>query len=556
MTTKQALLKELEKIFEHTTQQTIFHRRSNEYLYKGLAWVYLWWVKASKVKGLLEEQYTLHNIGGHNVAGEEKFTRLLRLTWQLDWADESKATLQQWSHALRELHKEYESNKDAYRSNAEERLAQFIEASGGLRKLIGADKYYVDENNEPNKKSKSKSGRNEDDAALIESKHLELGVQHFATAKAITSIQSTKPISVNRLGYALALIRSKPNGSFAVLATVSEEAQIRKAIIASYKRDSTAAPSVLQLLTEIIGTQSIPLALERHRDTLQDSRRVKTDSGEVLTVKQYKRLLFRKQQRDIVLSENRTACSVVTVVKPKASILASSKDVFLRVQDRRYLEQAIIQQQDLSIYTANDKAKVPVLRDTEVKASHRLVVENKLLKSRRAIYFYGLDTVGEHGRAQADVNAEYSEPVLWTASVDKLWIENLYVGFVGSWLNEYGEHITRPKHKTIRVELGRTQLVFKHHGERGNLTTASKIFDIANVGHTSKPIKPIFLTKDLLPVLASLSAADLVGSVKIAVNEDVLTLSYKTTLAAYTISVPTCTASAKRNGVAFAAYGG
>ena len=81
MTTKQALIKELEKIFEHTTQQTVFRNRSNEYLYKGLAWVYLWWVKASKVKGLLDEQYKLHNIGGHNVVGEEKFTRLLRLTW-------------------------------------------------------------------------------------------------------------------------------------------------------------------------------------------------------------------------------------------------------------------------------------------------------------------------------------------------------------------------------------------------------------------------------------------------------------------------------------------
>jgi hypothetical protein len=281
------------------------------------------------------------------------------------------------------------------------------------------------------------------------------------------------------LGYALALIRSKPNGSFAVLATVSEEAQIRKAIISSYKRDSTAAPTVLQLLTEIIGTQSIPLALERHRDTLQDSKKVTTATGDVLVMKQYKRLLFRKKQGDIVLSENRTACSVVTVVKPKASILASSKDVFLRVQDRHYLERAIVQRQDLSIYTANDEHKVPVLRDTDVKASHRLIVENKLLRSRRAIYFYAVDTVGEHSRAQADVNAEYAEAAVWTASVDKLWIENLYVGFVGSWLNVYGEHITRPPHRTVRMELARTQLVFKHYGERGNLTTASKTFDIA-----------------------------------------------------------------------------
>ena len=555
MTNKQALVKELEKIFEHTAEQTAIRMRSNEYLYKGLAWVYLWWVRASKEKGFLDEQYKQHNIGGHSVAGEEKFTRLLRLTWKLDWNDESRATLQQWSNALRKLHTEFESNKDAYRTKPQERLAQFIDTSGGLRKLIGADKYYEDGNNEPTKNSKSKSGRTTDDTALIENKHLELGVQHFASAKSISSIQSTKPIAVNRLGYALALIRAKPNGTFAVLATVSEEAQIRKAIISSYKRDNTAAPTVLQLLTEVIGTQSIPLAMERHRDTLQDSKKVKAANGEVLAMRQYKRLLFRKQQRDIVLSENRTACSVVTVVKPKASILSSSKDVFLRVQDRRYLEQAIIQQQDLSVYTANDKSKVPVLRDTDVKASHKLVLENKLLRSRRAIYFYALDTVGEHSRSQADVNAEYAEAAQWTATVDKLWIENLFVGFVGSWIAEYGEHITRSQHKTISVELGRTQLMFKHYGENGNLTTSSKTFDIPNVGKSNKPIKPMFLTKDLLPVLASLAATDLVGSVKIAVNEDLLTLSYKTALATYTVSVPTCTISAKRNSAAFAAYG-
>jgi hypothetical protein len=59
-----------------------------------------------------------------------------------------------------------------------------------------------------------------------------------------------------------------------------------------------------------------------------------------------------------------------------------------------------------------------------------------------------------------------------------------------------------------------------------------------------------------LPVLAGLAATDFVGNVKLAANEDVLTLTYKTALASYTISVPTCTPSAKRNTAAFAAYGG
>ena len=160
MSNKQALVNELKKIFEHTAEEAAIRSRSNEYLYKGLAWVYLWWVKANKESGFLEEQYKQYNIGGHNVAGEEKFTRLLRLTWRLDWTEESRANLQQWSNALRKLHVEYESNKDAYRTNPQEQLAKFIDTSGGLRKLIGADKYYEEGNKELNRKSKTKSEMN------------------------------------------------------------------------------------------------------------------------------------------------------------------------------------------------------------------------------------------------------------------------------------------------------------------------------------------------------------------------------------------------------------
>ena len=178
MQTKQELISELDKIVAHTAEQTIFRRRSNEYLYVGLAWVYLWWVRANKVDGFLEEQYTKFQITGHSNDGEEKFTRLLRLTWRLDWADESKATLQQWSLALRKIHTEYTSNSNAYKTNAQEKLVQFIEGKGGLRALIGADKYYIDTNDEVKPKSKSKGGRTADETAVIANKHLELGELH------------------------------------------------------------------------------------------------------------------------------------------------------------------------------------------------------------------------------------------------------------------------------------------------------------------------------------------------------------------------------------------
>jgi hypothetical protein len=367
MTIKQELLSELDKIVAHTAEQTIFRRRSNQYLYVGLAWVYLWWVRANKIDGFLEEQYAKFQITGHSNDGEEKFTRLLRLTWRLDWADESKATLQQWSLALRKIHIQYTTNNNAFKTDAQEKLVQFIVAKGGLRALIGADKYYIDINEEVAPKSKSKGGRTADEGEL-----------HFANAKPISSIQSNKPIPVNLNGYALALIRVNRNDTFDVLATVNEEKQIRDAIVTSYKRSNTAAPNVLQQLAEVISTQTLPLAIEKHRNSLQDSKKVKDENGEFLTLTQYKRVLFRKQQKDMLLSENKTGCSVVTIAKPHQSILTCSKDVFMRVQDRRYLEQAILQLKDLSIYTTNDKEKIPVVRDTEVAASHKLVLENKL----------------------------------------------------------------------------------------------------------------------------------------------------------------------------------
>ncbi len=552
MTTKAQLEKELDDIVSLTATQTEYYLRSNQYLYEGFARVYMWWLKAKTVKGFLEEQYTKNKIGGKEHK-QEKFTRVLRLTWRLDWANESKAKLQQWSLALREIDKEYTSNKDAYRTTPQQKIVQFIVDKGGLRKLIGADKYdYVDSNTET--KSKRKVGRTVEDDAEIEKRHVELGEAYFASARAISNIQSTKPIAVNRKGYALAIIRKKKNDTYDVLATVSDDTQVRKAIVAGYKRTNSVAPTALRMLVEVIQTQSLPISLNKHRYSLPDAQTVTTEEGKTLKIRQNKRVLFRKKHGDILLSENRTGCSVVTIAKPHAQVVTSSKDVFLNVNDRRYLEEAIIQRNDLNLYTTNDKDKVPVVRDTDAKASHRLIVENQVLNTKRAVYFYTIDTVGVFSRPQADKSHAYKEKMQWVAKVDKLWFEKLYAQFVNGWLNEYGEHITRTKHKAMRLEMGKAVATIKHYGEKGNFSH-SFVIDADGVATTSKPTKATFLTKDLLPVLAGLNDTDIVGKATVAMNTDVLAIKYATELAQYEIYVPACKDNLKRIATAFEAYG-
>lgn len=556
MINKQILIKELDEIVELTTKQNYHYVRGRAYLYEGFASVYLWWRKAKEIDGFLEEQYQLHKIGGKEHE-QEKFTRVLRLTWRLDWADESKAKLQQWSNALRKLDEEYKRNKDAYRTDAKKKLVLFIEDAGGLRKLIGADKYDYDGDGNTENKGKGKRTplRSENDEALTAQRHLQLGSEYFDNATAISNIQSSKPILVNRLGYAVALIRQKRGGKYDVLATLNNESQIQQAIISSYRRKNTVAPVVLRVLTEVIQTQSLPVAMEKHRYTMPDSITVTDKDGKKVKLNQNKRVLFRKKQGDILLSENRTGCSVVTLAKPKAPVLTSSKDVFLNVNDRRYLEQAIIQRNELSFYTANDKDKVPVLRDTERVASHRLVVENKVLDKKRAIYFYTLDTAGDTSRPQASIKADADMSNAFTASVNKLWFEKVNALFVSGWLREYGERITWAKHKLMCLEFDSKKLVVHHYGERGNFSNKSLPLDLPKAG-VGKAIKVNVLSKDILPVLSGLADTEIKGNVSLTVVQGAVVIGYATELASYKVYVPTCGVNGKRNQAMFEAYGG
>jgi hypothetical protein len=219
------------------------------------------------------------------------------------------------------------------------------------------------------------------------------------------------------------------------------------------------------------------------------------------------------------------------------------------------LEQAIIQRNELSFYTSNDKDKVPVLRDTEKVASHRLVVENKVLGKKRAIYFYKLETVGVDSRPQANIKADSDSLVELSASINKLWIEKVNAIFVSGWLREYGERITWAKHSMIRLDFDSKKLVIQHYGEKGNFSNKSLPIDFSAAA-VGSAVSVNVLSKDILPVLSGLADVGMKGKVSLSVSKDFIAISYDTELATYKVFVPTCSVSGKRSKTAFEAYGG
>lgn len=557
MIAKNSLLKKLDQLVLLAEDQNRKYLEGRDALWKGLVQVYLWWREAKRVDGFLEECYSQHNIASRENDGEEKFTRILRLIWRMQWSGPSAAKLQQWSIALRKIHVEFETNSKAYRTDAASKLVHFIETEGGVRGLIGVNSSGGEQidSESKSKKSSKKSKISSDDEKLVFDKHLELGELYFDKSGAfIRNISSNEPFGTTRKGYALALVRQKSPTKFDILSTVNDDDLLEKMIVSAYKRSNDTAPYVLALLAEVITTQSLPIALERHRYTLADNTKLKNEKGE--SIRQNKRLLLRKNNKDIILSESRTSVSVVTHVVPTIFPSKANGDLFLNANDRRYIEQVVIQQRDLGLFTADGVDSLPKA-SKDIKASHRLAIENVVTGKVRSLYFYDTSVLGDGSRPQAYINTEMCPPPIWTAKVDRLWLERFNVFFVSDWLRHYGDQITRNKHKSLKLELSKQKLAVKHYGEGGNFAVQDPklVFAVPKVDATSKPCSAIFLAKDLMPVLNGLMESNITGDVQIAMCDSYLAIGYKTKLASYKVYVPTCSKTYKRNSAAFASYG-
>jgi hypothetical protein len=514
----------------------------------------MWWRDAKQLDGFLAEQYQLHNIRvNRSNNNEENFRGVIKLVWHMyDGTKASLANLQQWSYALRELDKEYTSNPLKYKQAPIKRLVELIEGKGGIRSLIGADKYAksFDDAEEEEEGKKGKIKRTPEDAKKIRERHLEIAKAFYPTCEGFATIKTARPIATVDKLYSLALVKkTERDNVYDVLATVDDDTLVEDTLIASYKQHQSVSPYVIQLLTEVIQTQCLPKEIEHHRDALVDATKRMGSNGKPF--KQHKRMIFRKSRENILLSENRTSCSVVTIATPHHWAIRSSTDVYLNATDRKYIEKLLLQPGDTNLYTANATDLIPALKDENFKASHRLLLKNEAISKYRPIYFYAASTP-EEPPPNADIKPECESPKAFTASVDKLWLERFKVLVTQPYLRNVGGHITRGVHKVIKLEMSPTCMYFKYNGENGNMSTDSEKAPFARAGKGTLSLH--VLTKDFIPVMHGIANLHIEGKVALAAGEDVFSIAFATELAEYRIYIPAATIKARRSSQSFCEY--
>lgn len=303
--TKTELRAWLESLASEADSQARLYDSAIAKLYHCLASLYVWWREAKQYEGFLEELYEEYNITTRK-KDEENFVRVIRLVWRIDWNGNRGASLQSWSKALREIHQEYETNKEKYSVNAIENIILFIRSSGGVSGLTKSKEDSEDATNDDDKgkkKKKTASRREQENESTLRGKNKELAELYFENqAKTITKLDlQDVAVATNDKSYALALIRKKKDG-YQVLSLTEQDDLITEAMIRTYRRQQDSAPMTLRVINEIIQTQAYPSEFEKFRHSLSLRSKVKDENNKPM--RQIRRLIYRSASKDFLLSEN------------------------------------------------------------------------------------------------------------------------------------------------------------------------------------------------------------------------------------------------------------
>jgi len=557
MATQKELRLKLDRLIGDADEQTQLYESSIQRLYITLGDVYLWWREARKYDGFLEELYAKQNLVQRGE--EENFTRLVRLVWQLDWQGNTAPKLQNWARSLRGFHHEYETNRQAYQvDDASEKIRQYFDHMGGIGAVgrIVSPLQQTDDDVASGKQKtatpKKKSELDELNEQQVRSKHIELGERFFAdeTPYIKNIVSKGKKLNVTRKGYAVALVRRTASGNLDILSLTNNDSIVQDTIVETYKRNDDALPPILRTLSETIKTQALPIQLEKHRQGLNDVTDVLGSDGKT-KLRTVKRLLLRPKTKDILLSECRTDCSVVTLVKPNKFPSNVMEDITLRAVNHKYIEQNMLQTRDLCFYTTETK-QLETVKDESLKASHRLQTKNTVTDRIHNLYFYKLSSQADGNKQQAEINREQLGSPTWMATVNKEWVEDLHSICVGNWLREFGGQLNRDRHKQVMLKLSMS-FEISYDGTRGHYTKTETNIPKPKVDRHSSALQFHVRSKDIFTVLNSLAQQDIQGDVELAANEHVFTISFTTNHASYVIAVPTCNDRGHLNRAAFKA---
>lgn len=510
---------------------------ANMSFYKLLAEAYVWWRTANQDPEFLRQQYAKTGKKfKKKVNYGINFAPLFWLVWGTE-NDLNDDKVGRYSRVLNQLHNQFETDPQ-YATEPVPKLQNFIRQSGGVDGLVNYGSADVEDGDEEEKAKPRPYMTDEMLANLYQRARNFYDSRQQAGA---LSIADTVPVTSDGLG--LVLVR-KVGKRYQLVGASRDESMVKPIVMQTYLNDFSALSPSVKPIIETLSTQCLPASLQKFYANLVDDA-VKAPGSARL--KAHRRLLYRHESADFLLSPIRASSGVVTVAKLSTGILeGASQDLILSNRARLALETRLIAGRDFNLYEPNAVGTIPTYQH-EGLASHVLRLQD-LFDMGHFIHldwwpFYATSNTPMEQLCINELPTTFGE---WQAVLDTAFFRRLSLEFTENWIATHGTHIKRDHQKFVKVELTRTELKV-HFIYRNGSFEASLSVDLAGYNVSGPTIAVHVLSKDFVVAMKAVADIGPSGNVAVAADADLLVVIYKTDSAEYRIHIPTCSIDGTRS---------
>ena len=574
---------QLAAIQDIAAEQERQHQSSRKLLFQSLAETYVWWKKASWDNAYLEKIYADNGIKQRglkqNQVTKADFLRLVKLIYvKQSSIPKNIQLISNWASTIFALYHRF-SNDDGWLRVAENNekqavaeLMNYMKDSGGTTALakkfadLGEEEGVEETPKSPSKKpsqAPSDERRSTNKRAL-----LNLQKTHLPNVK---GEQLASTISVAADADNLAVLLVKRNGDkLEIIGSSNDEAAVNSALLdVGLTYDGDVAPS-LRLLCEALAVHAPPKQLKNPKGKFYPrySAKIEGDEGELIEIKQicYPRLLIQKDG-NMLISKRHQQASLTSVVIPNTP-LSNGSELFLRGNDRDYLEQELINNKFLPLYTAKQNTRL-VKTDDGVQAAKQITLKHLVSGSNyeRNLYFYDvsiLDVGGETKTTsiQPKPNLPSKHKFNYKLTADLELLKQLSQKFE-EWAIAKNNVFKRRSDSCIDFEVRDTEIRIHEWWENGGYVRTHKVpfskrsrinkgvVTTSKGGIKGTRISPLDIVQ-LFQILPKLQLKN--NAITIEGSTELLKFSYQTELASYEVYVPSANEFGERSADGFAEY--
>jgi hypothetical protein len=548
-------------------------RRAHQNLHSHLSEIYFWWTKASKQGNYLEDEYNKLGKTFRTVSYGTNFAPVLWLVYGENNGLNNRHA-DRFSRALNAVHNEVSNKVAFYEKDGVTKLINFIQQSGGITTLAGYAPPEENSSTNPIASNKNIDDENKEIQELLNQSWMlnEFRIEKKSPVPYATYIKTTPE------NFAVLLVKRTDNG-FEIIDVDNNTANVNHMLTNSLRKRFDLCVFSIRSMLELMYTQCLPQSLEGLAERLIDISEL-SDDKKIQKFVCHRRVFYRAETSEFILSPMNAASGVVSIVKPYFDLILDGckTDVYVPYTERNNIEKTLLRNFDFNLYDTELK-QLPIPEYPELNsASHVVHLRHRTQDNKfQNLSFWPFYSSLTQPQDQLLIRPEYVLTPSWYAHIDKDEIRRVNDEFVDKWLGGHARYLTREAHKILKVTFADTWWAIEFVNEDGVFVNKQNVH-ITPIEVSNQVVTALFRTKDLIPALICLADLPIIkvsepesaeehdfnvvdndyrGSIRFDLDDNVLCIKFYTDGlggAEHTIYVPTLDKQGNLSEIPFYLY--